>query len=74
MQCVYGQMQTSIYNFMHQYREQKRHALVCVNKSDMTQKCQKSRLLKPPHVFHKLLLVNQSLELAIMQNADVSKA
>ena len=39
----------------------------------IAEKYTRSRLLELPHVFHKLLLVNQSLELAVMQNAHVSK-
>lgn len=50
----------------------KRHVLVCVNKM-ITEKLRRSRLLELPHMFHKLLLVNQSLKLAVVQNAHVSK-
>jgi hypothetical protein len=73
MQCIYGQIQTSIYVLMHQYQEQNAVRLNAETKSDI-QKCRISRLLKLPHMFHKLFLVNQSLELAVMQNAHVSKS
>ena len=72
MQCIYGQMQISIYNLMHRY--QNKTPCACMQKQNpIAEKYTRSRLLELPHVFHKLLLVNQSLELAVMQNAHVSK-